>query len=114
MKALRWAHKQRGISVFSCAFGAFGASFDKQKLPADRKESLPFPLYVLMKWERRILQAQASVKEIVILGAFLMLCWTGLRFSDLLRSTLATWQLDNTSLRGLTWRAKTALALHLE
>ena len=107
VKALRWAHKQLGISVFSCAFGALVASFDKQKLPADRRASLPFPLFVLMKWERRILQAQASVKEIVVLGAFLMLCWTGLRFSDVQRSTLATWQLDHTSLRGLTWRAKT-------
>lgn len=36
-----------------------------------------------------------------------MLCWSGLRFSDAQRSQLSTWQLDRTSLRGLTWRAKT-------
>ena len=107
LKALRWASKQLGIRVFDCAFGSLVASFEKQKLPVDRKESLPFPLFLLMKWERRILQAQASVKETIILGGFLMLCFTGLRFSDLQRSTLATWQLDDSSLRGLTWRAKT-------
>ena len=107
LKALRWANKQLGIRVFDCAFGSLVASFEKQKLPGDRKESLPFPFFLLMKWERRILQAQASVKETIILGGFLMLCFTGLRFSDLQRSTLATWQLDDSSLRGLTWRAKT-------
>ena len=53
------------------------------------------------------LQSQASQKEVIILGGLLMLCWSGLRFSDLQRSHLASWQLDPTSLRGLTWRAKT-------
>ena len=107
IKALRWASKHLRIAAFSCSFGALVASFEKQKIPSDRRESLPFPLFILMKWERRILQAQATCKEIVLLGGLLMLCWTGLRYSDLQRSTLATWQLDERSLRGLTWRAKT-------
>lgn len=33
--------------------------------------------------------------------------WSGLRFSDMQRSHLSTWRLDDSSLRGLTWRAKT-------
>lgn len=46
-------------------------------------------------------------KEVIILGGLLMLCWSGLRFSDLRRSQLSTWQLDHVSLMGLTWKAKT-------
>ena len=110
IKALRWAHKQLGIPQLACVFGPLIASFDKQKLPSDRRESLPFPLFILMRWERRILQAMTSVQEIVILGGFLLLCWSGLRFSDIQRSHLATWQLDSQTLRGLTWRAKTCHA----
>lgn len=82
-------------------------SFSKQKIPSDRKESLPLPLFIIAKWERRVLQSQASIKEIIILGGLLLLCWSGLRFSDAQRSQLSTWQLDQSSLRGLTWRAKT-------
>lgn len=51
--------------------------------------------------------ANSSQREILILGFFLTLVWSGLRFSDLQRSQLHTWQLDATSLRGLTWRSKT-------
>ena len=107
IKSLRWAHKQLGVHAFGCAFGALVASFEKQKFETDRKESLPYPAFVLMKWERRILQSNTPLKEVIILGGFLLLCWSGLRFSDLQRCRLSTWQLDSTSLRGLTWRAKT-------
>ena len=107
IKALRWCCKQLGIQQFASAFGSLISSFERQKLPTDRKESLPFPLFILMKWERRVLQAQATIKEIIILGGFLLLCWSGLRFSDIQRTSLSTWFLDDRSLRGLTWRAKT-------
>ena len=53
IKSLRWAHKQLGVHAFGCAFGALVASFEKQKFESDRKESLPYPLFVLMKWEPR-------------------------------------------------------------
>ena len=107
IKSLRWAHKQLGVSAFGCAFGALVASFEKQKFESDRKESLSYPVFILMKWERRILQSNTPLKEVIILGGFFLLCWSGLRFSDLQRCRLSTWQLDSTSLRGLTWRAKT-------
>ena len=107
IKALKWCCKQLDVSAFAPVFGPLIASFDRQKIPSDRRESLPFPLFILMKWERRILQAQSTPKEIIILGGLLLLCWSGLRFSDIQRSQLNTWFLDSTSLRGLTWRAKT-------
>ena len=107
IKALRWCCKQLGVQSFASAFGSLINSFERQKIPADRKESLPYPLFILMKWERRVLQAQASMKEIIILGGLLLLCWSGLRFSDLQRSLLSSWVLDTQTLRGATWRAKT-------
>ena len=61
-----------------------------------------------MRWERRILQSNSSIKEIVILGGLLLLLWSGLRFGDIQRSYLNTWQLDSAALRGLTWRSKTS------
>ena len=48
------------------------------------------------------------IQEIVILGGLLCLLWSGLRFGDIQRSHLATWQLDGSALRGLTWRSKTS------
>ena len=68
IKSLRWAHKQLGVHAFGCAFGALVASFEKQKFESDRKESLPYPVFVLMKWERRILQSGTPLKEVIILG----------------------------------------------
>ena len=107
IKAVRWAFTHLGVKVFACAYGSMITSFSKQKIPSDRRESLPLPLFIIAKWERRVLQSQASSKEIIILGGLLLICWSGLRFSDAQRSHLSTWQLDQSSLRGLTWRAKT-------
>ena len=107
IKAVRRAFTHLGVKVFACAYGSMITSFSKQKIPSDRRESLPLPLFIIAKWERRVLQSQASSKEIIILGGLLLLCWSGLRFSDAQRSQLSTWQLDQSSLRGLTWRAKT-------
>ena len=61
-----------------------------------------------MRWERRILQSNATIQEIVILNGLLSLLWSGLRFGDIQPSCLTTWQLDSAALRGLTWRSKTS------
>ena len=108
IKAMRWCHRQLQISLFQEVFNPLISSFDKQKFPTDRRESLPMPLYVVMRWERRILQSYSTIQEIVILGGLLCLLWSGLRFGDIQRSHLATWQLDGSALRGLTWRSKTS------
>ena len=107
IKALRWACKQLEIRCFESAFSSLVASFEKQKLPYDRKEALPLPLFTLIQWGRRILSSASSLQEVVILGGLLLLAWSGLRFSDLQRSYLDSWRLDSTSLRGLCWRSKT-------
>ena len=108
IKAMRWCFKQLQISIFQEVGNPIISSFDKQKFPTDRRGSLPLPLYVIMRWERRILQSNSTIQEIIILGGLLLLLWSGLRFGDVQRSHLGTWQLDGLALRGLTWRSKTS------
>ena len=108
IKAMRWCFKQLQISIFQEVGNPIISSCDKQKFPTDRRESLPLPLYVIMRWERRILQSNSTIQEIIILGGLLLLLWSGLRFGDVQRSHLGTWQLDGLALRGLTWRSKTS------
>ena len=107
IKALRWACKQLDIRCFGHAFSSLVSSFEKQKIPYDRKEALPLPLFTIVQWERRVLSSASSIQEVVIIGGLLLLAWSGLRFSDLQRSYLDSWRIDEVSLRGLCWRSKT-------
>ena len=44
IKSLKWCCKQLGVQQFGAVFGQLIASFEKQKIPDERKESLPYPL----------------------------------------------------------------------
>ena len=109
IKALRWGHKQLQIQALMVAFGSLLNSF-QTKIPHDRRESLPFSLYVLSQFERHILVRETSQDDILILGAFLLLLFSGLRFADLQRTAPASLQWDGAILRGLAWRTKTSSA----
>ena len=109
IKALRWGYKQLQIQPFGVAFGSLLNSF-QTKIPHDRRESLPFSLYVLSQFERHILARETSQDEILILGAFLLLLFSGLRFADLQRTAPTSLQWDGAILRGLAWRTKTSSA----
>ena len=61
IKALRWGYKQLQIQAFSVAFGSLLNSF-QTKIPHDRRESLPFSLYVLSQFERHILVRETSTR----------------------------------------------------
>ena len=109
IKALRWGYKQLQIQALVVAFGSLLNSF-QTKIPHDRRESLPFSLYVLSQFERHILVRETSQDEILILGAFLLLLFSGLRFADLQRTAPTSLQWDGAILRGLAWRTKTSSA----
>eukprot|EP00435_Cladocopium_sp_Y103_P007353 s5139_g2.t1 len=108
MKAMRWAHKSFQISCFSTCMGPLITSFNKVKLITDRREALPLQLLTLLQWERRLLQSSCSLKESVLLGFFLILVWSGMRFSDMQRLKLETLTLDEKSLRGISFCTKTS------
>lgn len=46
LKAIRWCCRQLNVAAFECAFSPVVNSFEKQKIPYDRKEALPLPLYI--------------------------------------------------------------------
>ena len=85
LKAIRSAFKTFGITCFEHCFSPIVSSFCKTKFVTERKESLPLPLIVLVQWERRILQREATPAEILILGAFLVMAFSGMRFGDIQR-----------------------------
>ena len=109
LKALRWGYKQLQIERFAVAFGSLLTSF-QSKVPHDRRESLPFSLYILSQFERHILVRETSQADILILGTFLLLVFSGLRYADLQRTSPLSLQWDGSTLRGLAWRTKTSSA----
>ena len=87
-------------------------SFLKTKLTKDRREAPPLPLWVLFQWERRVLQSAATAYETMMLGSFLLITWSGLRFSDAQRLNVDSLVFNFQECRGLVWRSKTMSAGH--
>ena len=107
IKSVRWAFKQFGIQCFQMALGPLISSFTKEHVISDRREALPYSLLVIIQWERRLLQSSATQQEILGLGSFLLMLWSGMRFADLQRTYLSSLAYDMSSLRGLSYKTKT-------
>ena len=107
LKAIRWGWKQLQLSCFQFCMSPLVNSFTRQIAVSDRKESLVFPLLVLVQWERRILTSTASITEIIVLGSLLLMCFSGMRFGDIQRMMIGRMQYDGKTLRGLSFRTKT-------
>ena len=97
---------------FQICFSPLVDSFLKTKLSKDRREAPPLPLWVLFQWERRVLQSAATVYETLMLGAFLLITWAGLRFADAQRLNVDSLVFNFQELRGLVWRSKTMASGH--
>ena len=88
-------------------FSPLADSFLKVRLTTDKKEAPPLPLWILFHWEKRILSPQSSTFEVIMLGAFLFMTWSSLRFSDVRRLNIESLVLTDVELRGMVWRSKT-------
>ena len=73
----------------------------------DRKEALPFPMAVVVAWERYVCSPHCSQDLRLFLGGLLLALHAGLRFGDLQRIRLDSLSLTNNSLRGVCWQTKT-------
>lgn len=107
MKSLQWCRRQADVSAWSFLDSPLLQGWLKSKVPADRRESLPLPLYVVTQWERRLLQANIPQHELMIIGGFLLMIWSGLRYSDLQRVTVKSIVCSPTEIRGISWKTKT-------
>ena len=112
IKALRWWQKIAGVTHFHICFSPLVDSFLKTKLSKDKREAPPLPLWLLFQWERRVLQSAATVYETMMLGAFLLIIWSGLRFADAQRLNVDSLVFNLQELRGMVWRSKTMAAGH--
>ena len=109
IKALRWMTKTAGITALeSVAYGTVISSFLKSKIPRERKEAFPLSLFVVLQWERRILQSNCPTRDVILLGGFLACIFAGLRFSDLQRVSWKSIVFDYKTVRGTCWRTKTS------
>ena len=109
IKALRWAHRTLQLDCLAVALGSMITSFSKTAT-GDRRESLPFSLFSLMRFERRILMRECQEWEIIVLGMILLLAFSGLRFSDMQRTCPSSLHWNGSILRGTCWRTKTSRA----
>jgi hypothetical protein len=107
LKAIRWGWKHLQLTCFKECFSPIITSFTKVQVIADRKEALPLPLLVLIQWEMRILQSGCSVADVLTLGTYLFMAFSGMRFGDIQRVMMHKLQYDDFSVRGLSWKTKT-------
>ena len=107
LKAIRWGWKLFALSCFKECFSTVVNSFTKTKFTSERRESLPLLLIVLIQWERRVLQSSASTLEVLVLGTFFVMTFSGMRFGDIQRIMLGRVQYDGNTLRGVSWKTKT-------
>ena len=106
IKAIRWVRRNTQCCVFEVFFGELISSFLRSKLPKDRCESVPLPLFALVQWERRILQRNTPLVDVILLGAILLTVWASLRFSDSQRVEWSSFAFDVVSLRGIAYQTK--------
>ena len=108
IKALRWVCRHTEADCLSKAYGPLLTSFLSRKLPRDRKEAVPLPLYALVQFERRILSSSATIGEVLLLGAILVTTWSSLRFADSQRIEWSTFAFDVSTFRAICYQTKTS------
>ena len=106
IKALRWLHKVADVPSLNAVNSSLVSSFLTRKIPKDRKQAPPLPLWILVQWERRILMSRCPTMEVLLLGSFLIMAWASLRFSDVQRLDMKKVIYHDHTLRGLVWRSK--------
>eukprot|EP00435_Cladocopium_sp_Y103_P030947 s3386_g7.t1 len=112
IKALRWFRKIAGVRLLDVAFSPLVDSFLKLRLTKDSREAPPLPLWILFQWERKVLQSNSSTFDVIMLGSFLFIAWSGLRFADAQRMNMRSLVLSEDELRGMVWRSKTRSSGH--
>ncbi|CAL1165786.1 unnamed protein product [Cladocopium goreaui] len=110
IKALRWLLKSAEVGCLQVVHSVLIGTFLNQKVPRDRKQAPPLPLWALVQWERRVLMSNCTVLETILLGTFLLMAWGSLRFSDAQRLDLQKIIYHDGTMRGVIWRSKTAVS----
>ena len=109
IKALRWLSNITMVDVLqTIMYHQVINAFVVAKHTRDQQETAPFSLWVIMQFERRILQRNTPAWEIAFLGAVLTCVYGGLRFADAQRLPFRSFVLDDRTFRGVCDRTKTS------
>ena len=109
IKALRWLSKIATVDFLqTLMYHQVINAFVVAKQVRDQQETAPFSLWVVMQFERRILQRSTPAWEAAFLGAVLTCTYGGLRFADSQRLPFRSFVLDKGTFRGVCDRTKTS------
>lgn len=112
MRSLRFLAHKVGLSFFgellrNSLVEAWLNGEKWHQTPA--KEALPLPLFAVAQLEKALQSFEAGAADGWLLGCILLMIWGSLRWSDAQRLQLNTLACDDKSLRGWSWRSKTAV-----
>ena len=109
LRGLRWLAKTALMDSLAGILNNFlMASFLKGPgQPKDRKEAMPIPMLVLLRWEETVLNPSSPQWLTLLLGGFLLATWASLRYADLQRTDLSNLSLASSVLRGICRLTKT-------
>ena len=109
MHALRFVAHKLGLQAFACILrgpivGAWlGAEkWDRKPL----KEALPVYFRVVRELEEAALCE--TCEDYSLICSFLLMLWSGIRFSDAQRMSLQSPEIDEEAVRGWMWRSKSS------
>ena len=101
IKALTWLSKIAMVDFLqTLMYHQVINAFVVAKQVRDQQETAPFSLWVVMQFERRILQRSTPAWEVAFLGAVLTCTYGGLRFADSQRLPFRSFVLDKSTFRG--------------
>ncbi len=95
IKALRWLSQLTMVDVLqTLMYQQVTNAFVVAKHTRDQQETAPFSLWVIMQFERSMLQRNTPAWESAFLGAVLTCVYGGLRFADSQRLPFRSFVLD--------------------
>ena len=98
--------------MLGSGFFSFGRLIPEGQVDEGQERAPPLPLWILFQWERKILQSNSSIFDIIMLGSMLFIVWSGLRFADAQRLNVSSLVLNEEELRGMVWRSKSQSSGH--
>ena len=109
LQSLKWLAKTALMQDLTDLLkGALITNFCKGTgIPQDRREAVPLPFFVLVRWEEAVANTTTPDWLKLLLGGFLLAIWSSLRFADLQRVDIQTLNVAPNSLRGLCRVTKT-------
>ena len=105
LKALRWVSNVLQLQIIDLYSPIFSNLTFSSK---EKRESFPFPLYVIHDLELSLVEGHLSLQDRVFRGSLLVCIWASLRFNDAQHVFWDKILLDNTSLRAACFQAKSS------